>query len=435
MTTKYLSRSTEMTDSLPEPAPSFSVPGAIDRLCRSAILEKLSKIKTGVIEIRESLDAKPRIFGNPDAASELRARLIVHRARTWSRTLLGGSIGSAESYVEGDWDCENLTALCRIFVANREVLNTIDGGFGAIFSPLHKLLHRFRQNSIDGSKSNIQAHYDLGNDFFELFLDSTWMYSCGIFEGAASSLEDASRLKNDRICRKLDLKPHDRLVEIGTGWGGFAIHAAKYYGCDVTTTTISDRQYELARARIEEEGLLDKIHLLKKDYRELQGRFDKLVSIEMVEAVGLDYLPTYFNQCGELLKPDGQMLIQAIVIQDQYYDQARRSVDFIQKYIFPGSGIPSVSSLIQAAAKKTDMRLFHQEDIGAHYARTLHLWAERLSSQEAEAVKRGYPESLLRLWRFYLAYCEGGFLERSISCAQMLWTKPLSKKAPILGRL
>ena len=373
--------------------------------------------------------------GNPESSADLRVRLTIHRSRTWSRTLLGGSIGSAESYVEGDWDCDNLTGLCRIFVANRAVLNQLDGGFGAVLSPLNKLLHRWRRNSVDGSRSNIQAHYDLGNDFFELFLDHTWMYSCGIYEKETSTLPEASEAKNDRICRKLELKPTDHLVEIGTGWGGFAIHAAKNYGCEVTTTTISDRQYELAQTRVREAGLESRIHLLKQDYRELTGQFDKLVSIEMVEAVGLEYLPVYFKKCGELLKPDGQMLLQAIVIQDQYYAQARKSVDFIQKYIFPGSGIPSVSSLVNASAEKTDMRLFHQEDIGEHYARTLHAWSERLASKATEAAQRGYPESLHRLWQFYFAYCEGGFIERSISCAQMLWTKPEAKKSPVLGRL
>lgn len=413
---------------------TWSPSASLDAFCRTALLDKCANLKKGYLEIAEQNGNLWR-FGDPACESGIRARLTVRNPRGYARIALGGSIGAGESYVSGDWDCDDLTALVRIFVANRGVLQNLDGGLGKVLRPLDPLFHRMRENSVRGSRENIRAHYDLGNDFFALFLDETMMYSCGIFPSAASSLREASVEKNDRICRKLDLRPGDHLVEIGTGWGGFALHAAKNFGCRVTTTTISQSQYDLARERIKAAGLENRITILFEDYRNLRGSFDKLVSIEMVEAVGLNNLRTYFKKCGDLLKPDGAMLLQAITIQDQYYEEARRSVDFIQKYIFPGSGIPSVSSLVEAAAKSTDMRLFHQEDITAHYPRTLRRWSERLQANQSRITALGYPEHLHRLWQFYFSYCEGGFLERSIGAAQMLFAKPENRKEPLLGVL
>ena len=308
---------------------------------------------------------------------------------------------------------------------NREVLNGLDGGFGALLLPFRKLTHYgVKRNSVKGSRENIHAHYDLGNEFFALFLDKTRMYSSAMFQTPDQTLEEAAVHKIDTICKKLELKGSDHLVEIGTGWGGFAIHAAKNYGCQVTTTTISQAQYDFAKKRIDEEGLGSKITLLFEDYRNLTGQFDKLVSIEMIEAVGLDYLPTFFRKCSQLLKPSGQMVLQAITIRDQFYDQAKESVDFIQKCIFPGSGIPSIHAMLTATTENTDFALAHQEDFGSCYARTLNVWASRLKNREQDVIRLGYPASLARLWQYYCSYCEGGFLEKSIGVSQMVFQKP-----------
>jgi cyclopropane-fatty-acyl-phospholipid synthase len=404
----------------------------VDSLCKTALYSKLSKLEWGELSIRDGDDC--RTFGKNNTG-DLKASITVMRSNFYTRATLGGSIGVAESYTEGDWMCDDLASLVRIFVANREILNSLDGGLGSLLQPLERLLHKARRNTVDKAKDNIHAHYDLGNDFFALFLDETMMYSCGIFPSTESTLAEASTEKNDRICRKLNLTPNDRVIEIGTGWGGFAIHAAKNYGCHVTTTTISKAQFEMAQQRIKKEGLESRITLLFEDYRNLKGTYDKLVSIEMVEAVGLDHLGTYFKACGNLLSPSGSMLIQAITIQDRFYEQARKSVDFIQKHIFPGSGIPSISSLVKASSMHTDMRLFHQEDITANYPLTLRAWSRNLKENKEKFLELGYSEQLYRLWEFYFGYCEGGFMERSIGVAQMLFTKPKNKMEPLLGIL
>jgi cyclopropane-fatty-acyl-phospholipid synthase len=312
----------------------------------------------------------------------------------------------------------------RILLQNRGVLDGMEGGMARITAPVQKALHWTARNTHAGSRRNIAAHYDLGNEFFRLFLDPTLMYSSAVFERADMTLEEASLAKLDRICRKLDLQPADHVLEIGTGWGGFALHAARHYGCRVTTTTISRRQYELARERIAAAGLGDRITLLLEDYRNLGGRYDKLVSIEMIEAVGHHYYDAYFRKCGELLKPEGMMLLQAITIADQRYDAARKSVDFIQRHIFPGSCIPSVTVMSEAVARVTDMKLFHLEDIGPHYATTLRRWRENLFANIDQVRSLGYPEEFIRMWDFYFCYCEGGFLERAIGDVQMLLVKP-----------
>jgi len=256
-------------------------------------------------------------------------------------------------------------------------------------------------------------------------------YSCGIFADESVEMEQASLAKMDAICRKLQLGPGDHLLEIGTGWGGLAIHAAACYGCRVTTTTISRRQHALAAERVAVAGLQDRVTLLLSDYRDLRGRFDKLVSVEMIEAVGHQYLDTYFAKCSELLRPEGMMLLQAITIRDQLYAEAVKSVDFIKRYIFPGAFLPSVSAICDSVARATDMRLFHLQDIGPHYATTLRKWRERFSENAAEIRALGYPESFMRMWEFYLGYCEGGFLERNIGDVHMLFTKPSNRRATL----
>jgi cyclopropane-fatty-acyl-phospholipid synthase len=298
-------------------------------------------------------------------------------------------------------------------------------------APLLKLAHWLNRNDKTGSRRNISAHYDLGNRFFELFLDETMAYSSGIFERAESSLLEASTAKFDAACSKLALKPGQHLLEIGTGWGGLAIHAARAYGCRVTTTTISREQYDLARERVARAGLENQITLLLEDYRDLRGEYDALVSIEMVEAVGHQYLDTYFLKCAGLLKPTGAMLLQAITIRDQFYDQARREVDFIKRFIFPGCFIPSVKAITDSLARATDLKLYHMEDIGPHYARTLRLWRERFLARRSDVRAQGYPESFVRMWEYYLSYCEGGFEERQLGDVQMLLTKPRSRRVPI----
>ncbi len=420
-------------------SPSISTLGArslgntVDSFCKNILFKKLGALKKGRLTIQDEKEL--RIFGEMEPIDNPSAHITVLKSDFYSRVSLGGSIGAGESYADQSWTCDNLPGLVRIFVANRDILASVDSGLGSLLQPLERLLHKARKNSVGGSKENIFAHYDLGNEFFQLFLDETMMYSCGIFPEASSSMFEASTEKNDRICRKLGLKSTDHLLEIGTGWGSFAVHAAKNYGCQVTTTTISRAQHDMAKERIQKEGLEDRIELMFEDYRDLKGSYDKLVSIEMVEAVGLDHLGEYFRVCGERLKSSGSMMLQAIIIREEFYEQARKSVDFIQKHIFPGSGIPSVSSLVGAAAENSNLRLFHQEDITAHYVRTLRAWTERLVSNKSEFLALGYPERLYRLWQFYFAYCEGGFHEKSIGLVQMLFTKPESGQPSLLGDL
>jgi len=309
-------------------------------------------------------------------------------------------------------------------VRNRQVLNGMEGGLALLRRPLFKLFHQLHRNSQRGSARNIATHYDLGNELYRLMLDDSMAYSCGIFEQPHSTLHQASIAKFDAACRKLALGPADHLLEIGTGWGGLAIHAARHYGCRVTTTTISAAQHQYARARIAAEGLAGRITLLLEDYRELRGRFDKLVSIEMIEAVGARYLDGYFRQCSALLADDGAMLLQAITIQDQLYEQALRSVDYIQRYIFPGSFIPSVTALSNAIRRASDLKIFQLQDIGPHYTRTLAEWRRNFLTALPQVRALGYPDSFVRLWEFYLCYCEGGFAERQLGDVQILLTKP-----------
>jgi cyclopropane-fatty-acyl-phospholipid synthase len=316
-------------------------------------------------------------------------------------------------------------------VANRHAMDDVDSGWSRLSAPLLKFAHWLNRNDKDGSRRNISAHYDLGNRFFELFLDETMAYSCGIFQHAESTLWDASIAKFDAACSKLDLRPGQHLLEIGTGWGGLAIHAASRYGCRVTTTTISQEQYDMARERVARAGLQDRVTVIKEDYRDLSGQYDALVSIEMIEAVGHHYLDAYFRRCSALLKPAGAMLLQSITIRDQFYEHARRSVDFIKRFIFPGCCIPSVKSITDSLTRATDLKLFHMEDIGPHYSRTLKLWRERFMARQTEVRALGYPESFLRMWEYYLCYCEGGFEERQLGDVQMLLTKPLSRRAAI----
>jgi cyclopropane-fatty-acyl-phospholipid synthase len=408
-------------------------PAIIERFARRAVLARLAGLKHGRVVIE---DGDERIaFGEELSVADLRATIRVKDRRFYSDLALGGSMGAGEAYMAGSWTTDDLTALVQIMIRNQDVMEGMDAGLARLANPARRLLHYFNRNTKAGSQRNIAAHYDLGNDFFELILDRTLMYSCAIFPRPDATLEEAAIAKVERICRKLDLRSHDHLLEIGTGWGGFAIHAAKNYGCRVTTTTISRAQHDYAVKRIAEEGLSDRITVLFQDYRDLTGQFDKAVSIEMIEAVGHQFLNSYFQKCGELLKPDGMMLLQAITISDQNYAAAVRRVDFIKKYIFPGSFIPSVTALCCAITCSSDMRLFHLEDITPNYAETLKNWRIRMFKNIERVRALGYPEEFIRMWEFYLCYCEGGFRERYIGDVQMLLTKPDCRVAPILPAL
>jgi cyclopropane-fatty-acyl-phospholipid synthase len=402
---------------------------ALTRLAKGLLFSQLRKIKHGRLRFVD-VDVN-QSFGVLTDLGPFDVTLRVRDARFYGDAVFGGTTGAGEAYMRGYWDCDNLTALVRLMVVNRELMNDVDSGWSRLSSPLFKAAHWLNRNTSAGSRRNIAAHYDLGNKFFELFLDETMAYSCGIFETPDASLLDASTAKFDAACSKLRLSPGQHLLEIGTGWGGLAIHAARHYGCRVTTTTISREQYELAKERVARAGLSDRITLLLDDYRDLRGEFDALVSIEMIEAVGHQYLDRYFSQCSTLLRPHGAMLLQAITIRDQFYEQAKRSVDFIKRFIFPGSFIPSAQVLLNSLARSTDLKMFHMEDIGPHYARTLRLWRERLLSRQSEVRALGYPETFLRMWEYYLCYCEGGFEERQLGDVQMLLTKPRSRRTAI----
>jgi cyclopropane-fatty-acyl-phospholipid synthase len=405
-------------------------PHFLDGLAARAVQARLARIRHGRIAVLDG--GTRRDYGATTTRCPLEVTIHVHDARFWSELAFGGSIGAGEAYMLGYWSTDDLTALVRVLLQNREVLDGMETGLARLTAPLQKALHWLNRNTRTGSRRNIAAHYDLGNDFFALFLDPTMMYSSAIFEHADMTLEQAQLARLERVCTKLDLKPTDHLLEIGTGWGGMAIHAAQRYGCRVTTTTISREQYELARARVAAAGLSDRVTLLLEDYRDLRGRYDKLVSLEMVEAVGHQFFDRYFAQCARLLADDGLMLLQAITIADQRYESARRSVDFIQRHIFPGSTIPSVTAMLTSITGQTDMKLVDLEDIGPHYATTLRRWRENFLST-LEAVRAlGYPEPFIRMWEFYLCYCEGGFEERAVSDVQMLLAKPDNRRAPIV---
>jgi cyclopropane-fatty-acyl-phospholipid synthase len=403
------------------------------RLLRRLVFNRLRGLQQGRLVVH---DAHGRhVFGTMPSDDPLQVTVRIHDANVYRRLALRGSIGVGEAYMVGEWSCDDLTRLMRLFVRNRAVLNGLEHGPVRLAMLLFRIGHVRRRNTRDNSRDNISAHYDLGNEFYRLFLDSTLMYSCAVFEHPDADLQQASTAKLERICRKLDLGPDDHVLEIGTGWGGFALHAARHHGCRVTTTTISREQYQLARERIAEAGLDDQVTVLLRDYRDLDGRYDKLVSIEMIEAVGHQYLDTYFRTCSQLLKDDGLMLLQAITIADQEYERARRAVDFIQQYIFPGGFLPSLSALCGSLGRATDLSVRHLEDIGPHYATTLHLWRERFRANLDRVRAQGFDEHFIRMWEYYFCYCEGGFAERALGTVQLLLAKPLDRRPPLLGAL
>jgi len=403
---------------------------ALQQLGRRLFLARLAGLREGELTVIEG--GEQFTFGRRAPGCTLRATIEVLHPQTYADAAFGGTVGGGEAYIHGLWRADDLTALIRIFLLNRDVMQSVEGGAAIAAAPLRRILHWLNRNSPDGSRRNIAAHYDLGNDLFALMLDETMAYSCAVFEREDATLHEAQLAKFERICRKLRLSPSDHLLEIGTGWGGLAIHAAGRYGCRVTTTTLSREQHDWAQEKIAAAGLQDRVTLLLDDYRDLTGRYDKLVSIEMIEAVGARYLDTYTAQCSRLLEPHGAMLLQAITIQDQVYEEALESVDFIQRFIFPGSFIPSVTAITDSVRSSTDMKVFNLEDIGPHYATTLRRWRESFFARLPEVRRLGYSDAFVRMWDYYLCYCEGGFLERQLGDVQMLLTKPRCRLPAVL---
>lgn len=402
------------------PSATLPQPGALDTFLRRRLIAQLAPLRGGGLCVRDAL-GEVRLG---DAAREPQVTVTIDDPAFYRKVAAHGSVGAGESYIQGEWHCSDLVALVRLLVRNRDLLDSMEQGPARLGGWLLRGWNRLRRNSREGSRRNIAAHYDLGNDFFALFLSPDLMYSSALFASEGESLESASRRKLDRICQQLQLKPGDRVVEIGTGWGGFAVHAAQHYGCHVTTTTISAEQHALAAQRVRAAGLQDRVTLLAQDYRDLQGQYDKLVSIEMIEAIGAEYLDTYMATLQRLLKPDGVALLQAITIEDHRYEQARRSVDYIKRYVFPGSFIPSINAIMAAKTRASDLQLISQHDFGHSYALTLRAWRQRFLTQLPAVHAQGFDARFCRLWEFYLAYCEGGFLERSIGVSHLLLARP-----------
>ncbi len=394
---------------------------------RKLIFKQLADLHFGQLTIKDKHHTLT--FGDKTPTSGLNATIVVHDFRFYTFVLKGGSLAAAEAYARGYWDTDNLTSLIRFFLQNQRILNRFEQGVAKLVGLFRTLAYQFKRNHQTGSRRNIASHYDLSNDFFATFLDDSMMYSSAIFPTQDANLNEAARYKLEVICQKLNLKPSDRVIEIGTGWGGFAIHAAENYGCHVVTTTISQQQYDLASQRIAEKNLGAQITLLKEDYRNLTGQYDKLVSIEMIEAVGYQYYSQFFESCSRLLKDDGQLLIQAITIQDQAYERAKHEVDFIKQYIFPGSCIPSVTALLNAMTRASDMRLVQLDDIGLHYATTLKRWHDTFQQQRPAIMDLGFDERFMRLWAFYFCYCEAGFAEGYLGNVHLHCMKPKARRA------
>ena len=415
-----------MSSCTPDPVaiPSHSTasasPSWLDRFLRHQAVRTLRGIRHGQIVLRDSIGS---VTLGEAGTDELRCTLDVHSLSLYRTLISSGSLGAAEAFMDGVWSSNDLTTLVRILSRNTSQLDAMDSGLSRIAGWFSRMGHWLSRNTQDGSRKNIAAHYDLSNSLFQLFLDPTMMYSSAVFEEETQTLESASIAKLDRICRSLDLQPSDHLVEIGTGWGGMALHAAKNYGCRVTTTTISKEQHDLAAKRIAEAGLQNRVTLLLTDYREMVGEYDKLVSVEMIEAVGDEFLPTYFAACDRLLKPGGRMLVQAITMPDQRYASYLKTVDFIQKYIFPGGCLPSIGAMQSAVGASTSLRLTGLFEFAESYAMTLQHWRARFFQRLDDVRALGFDDRFIRMWDYYLCYCEGAFRERAVGVSHLLWEK------------
>ncbi|MCP3865632.1 MULTISPECIES: cyclopropane-fatty-acyl-phospholipid synthase family protein [Marisediminitalea] len=397
---------------------------SIDKICRQIFISLMQTLPEGYLVIKEN-DAVVAQCGNSN--SDLHAEVNIHSPKTYRKLLFGGSVASGETYTDGMWSSPELTHVIRLFARNLPTLDRWESRFSWLTFPFDKIMHLKRRNTRDQAKKNIAAHYDLGNTLYTHFLDKSMMYSSAIYPDANASLAEAQQYKLKTICDKLQLNESDHLVEIGTGWGGLAVFAAKHYGCKVTTTTISEEQFAYASEWVKKEGLENQVTLLKKDYRLLEGKFSKLVSIEMIEAVGKPYLNEFFTKCASLLKPDGLMLLQSIIIDDRRYDTYQKGVDFIQKHIFPGGFLPSQLTLNDHIKRASDLSIRDLHDIGLDYATTLRDWFEAFNAARPALAKHGYDDRFARMWEYYLKYCEGGFLERTISTVQLVLSKPRSE--------
>lgn len=411
--------------------PSFTPPSLLESLGRRLVHATLDRLTLGRVSL---LDPRNPHLSPPALQPEPTPPVSVHvrDPRFYAAAAFGGSLGIAEAYIDGLWDTDDLPRLIETLTRNLAALRSLESPLARLAAPLSRAAYWLERNTRPGSRRNIRAHYDLGNDFFSLFLDPTMSYSSAIFENGATTLEQAQLEKIDRACRKLDLRPTDHLLEIGTGWGALAIHAATRYGCRVTTTTISNEQYRFAQHRVRQAALSDRVTVLSQDYRDLAhtGPYDKLVSIEMIEAVGRENLATFFETCSRCLKPDGAALIQSIVIRDQFFLHAARRRDFLKKYIFPGSCLPGLAAMLHAVSARTDLRTWHLEDIGPHYATTLRLWRDAFLRRLDDVRRLGFDDRFIRMWDYYLAYCEGAFRARHVGDIQWLLTKPLCRLDP-----
>ncbi|ROV58863.1 class I SAM-dependent methyltransferase [Vibrio ponticus] len=400
---------------------------SVEKTARSVVFSCIHKIVIGTLTVVEEFEAGKVVhrekFGSGNDSQPV-AVIIVRNPAFYTRLLKGGSIAAAEAYMDGWWDSPDLTALTEIMARNLAMLDNLESRTSFLTDIIHRVSHWFNRNTLENSEKNIHAHYDLSNDLYQTFLDQNMLYSSAIFSSETDSLEQAQINKMERLCQQLQLKPTDHVIEIGTGWGAMAIYMAQTYGCHVTTTTISDAQFDYAQQRVEELGLENRITLLKQDYRLLEGEYDKLVSIEMIEAVGKEYLTSYIQKCQSLLKPQGLMAIQAITIADQRYKSYSNSVDFIQKYIFPGGFLPSITALTQTTTKSSDLVLRDLFDIGEDYAMTLSHWHQRFNANLARVTELGFDERFVRMWNYYFCYCEGGFKAKTISTVHMTFQRP-----------
>ncbi len=408
-------------------------PALLDRTLQHLLFSVLEHLEDGRVTFTDQTGS--RSFGRLSPRFPHEVRVDVHDFSAYGHTFMRGSLGFAESYMAGAFEASDLVDLARLFVADRGLLQRLDGSFSKLSQPVYRAYHALRRNTRRGSRRNIAAHYDLGNDFYRLWLDETLSYSAAIFEREDQTLAEASHAKNERICRKLGLVPGDRLLEIGSGFGALALHAATHHGARVTTTTLSEEQYRFTCERVRRAGLTDQVTVLLRDYRELSGSYDKLVSVEMIEAIGYQYYDEFFRRCSRLLSPEGLALIQTITIEDQQYEAAKDSVDFIKRYIFPGSCIPSVTALLSHATRSSDLKLVHLEDLTPHYARTLRIWRQRFIERKADVYALGFSTEFARTWELYLAYCEAGFWERYNGDAQLLLARPGCRSVPFVPPL
>jgi cyclopropane-fatty-acyl-phospholipid synthase len=398
---------------------SLKKPTLLSAVFKKIILKKFKNLQFGYIHLTDGAES----YSYGDNSSEMKVEMEILSSEFYVFLGSGGLLGVTEAYTAGYWRADDIVILIRLIIKNSKVMEKLDSGWAKLIRPLNTYIHRKRQNTLSGSKENILAHYDLSNDFYKLWLDETMTYSCGVFENDKSTLKEASIEKLDRICRKLDLKPNDNILEIGTGWGSFAIHAAKKYGCHITTTTISDAQYEYAKQRIIDEGLEGKIKLLNQDYRNLSGTFDKIISIEMIEAVGHEYVELFFEKISKLLKKNGLFALQGITFNDHKFDEYKNSVDFIKKYIFPGSCLISISQITNAIKNRTDLEVVNLEDISKHYSKTLYEWRKNFMNVLPEVKSLGFSNAFINMWEFYFIYCEAGFIERNIGDYQVIFAK------------